>query len=134
MDDGYAGSDRRRFQRLALNLVVWYKVLAPGYVRSYEGEKDYEAITLDISPMGMSFTSHHVIPLSSNLKLKFLVFNPQAGSFSYIAIPLETKGEVHSCAHIENDGYRIGVSFQDVATQQQKQLTDFLLESLRSRR
>ena len=75
------GKDRRRFQRLNLNLVVWYKALNPEYARKMLGASEREAITLDISPFGMAFMSSFNIPAFTDLGLKFIIFNSQAGFY-----------------------------------------------------
>ncbi|MFA5411406.1 MAG: PilZ domain-containing protein [Candidatus Omnitrophota bacterium] len=127
MYNRYWGRDRRRFQRLNFNLTVWYKVLIPVNLRLSCPEEDREATTLDISPLGMAFISRSSLPLYTSLVLKFIVFT----SCSNIAIPIEVNGEVRSCMPYENREYRIGVCFKGIEPEKQRQLEDFVKESLR---
>ena len=127
----YWGRDRRRFQRLNLNLIVWYKVLSPYDPQFNYGERELEATTLDISPIGMAFIAIHNIPVYAKLALKFIVFSSSAGSYSHLAIPIEVNGEVRSCMPHENNEYRVGVCFKGIELEKQTQLADFVKESLR---
>lgn len=125
------GHDRRRFQRLKLNLVVWHKILFPEYVREMLGAAEQEAMTTDISPFGMAFMSRYNIPIFTDLGLKFIIFDSQNGSFSNLTIPLEVNAKVRSCLSYENNEYRVGVSFSNILLEQQQKLMKFARESLR---
>lgn len=125
------GQDRRRFQRLNLNLVVWYKALNPEYVRQMLGAAEREAITHDISPFGMAFMSSYKIPAFSDLALKFIIFSRQAGASNNLTIPIEVNGRVRSCTPWEKNEYRVGVSFNNIELEKQQRLIYFVRESLR---
>lgn len=125
------GKDRRRFQRLNLNLVVWYKVLHPEQANNMLGAVEREAITTDISPFGMAFMSSYNIAAFTDLGLKFIIFSSQNGVYSNLTIPIEVNARVRSCAPCENNEYRVGVSFTNIELNQQQQLMKFARESLR---
>jgi len=126
------GQDRRRFQRLNLNLVVWYKALNPAHVRMLLGTSEREAITADISPFGMSFMSSHVIPIFSDLALKFIIFASQSGNYDRLTIPMEVNARVRSCGPWEHNEYRVGVSFSNIELEQQQRLAHFMRDSMRA--
>jgi c-di-GMP-binding flagellar brake protein YcgR len=125
------GQDRRRFQRLNLNLVVWYKLLkvtpGPGSL----GSAEREAVTADISPFGMAFMSSFSIPLFTDLALKFIIFSSQDGAYDNLAIPIEVNAKVRSCLPAEKGEFRIGVSFTNIQLEQQQKLMKFARQSLR---
>ena len=125
------GQDRRRFQRLNLNLVVWYKLLRPMEAGNMLGTEDREAITVDISPFGMAFMSSYNIPLFSDLALRFIIFTSQDGTYSNLTIPLEVNAKVRSCTPAEKGEYRVGVSFSNIQLEQQQKLMKFARESQR---
>jgi c-di-GMP-binding flagellar brake protein YcgR len=125
------GKDRRRFQRLNLNLVVWYKIIKSSQAPNALGSAEREAITVDISPFGMAFMSSFNIPAFTDLALKFIIFSSQDGSYSNLAIPLEVIAKVRSCAPAEKGEFRIGVSFTNIELEQQQKLMKFARESLR---
>lgn len=125
------GKDRRRFQRLNLNLIVWYKALHPQDLCQILGPTDLAAITLDISPFGMAFMSKYNIPTFSDLGLKFIVFGSHRDSYESLAVPIEVKAKVRSCKPFEADGYRVGVSFDDIDLEKQQKLAHIMKESMR---
>ncbi len=51
----YSGYDRRRFQRLDLNIIFLYRVNEPVFVRMQVGDKDIEATMINLSEGGMGF-------------------------------------------------------------------------------
>ncbi|HPT39851.1 MAG TPA: PilZ domain-containing protein [Candidatus Omnitrophota bacterium] len=124
------GQDRRRFQRLNLNLVVWYKFLRPQPANML-GAEQREAITIDISPFGMAFMSSYNMPVYSDLALKFIIFSSQDGSYSNLTIPIEVNAKVRSCTPGEKGEFRVGVSFTNIQLEQQQKLMKFAQESLR---
>ncbi len=125
------GKDRRRFQRLNLNLVVWYKLLKPLHPAETLGTAEREAITLDISPFGMAFMSSYNMPVSVDLALKFIIFTSPPGSGSNLAIPLEVNAKVRSCVPAEKGEFRVGVSFTNIQLEQQQKLMKFAQDSMR---
>jgi c-di-GMP-binding flagellar brake protein YcgR len=125
------GQDRRRFQRLNLNLVVWYKILYPNHADNKLGSEEREAITTDISPFGMAFMSSYSIPAFTDLGLRFIIFASQNGVCSNLAIPMEIIAKVRSCSLCENNEFRIGISFSNIQLEQQQKLMKFAQESQR---
>lgn len=123
--------DRRRFKRLNLNLVIWYKVVGNKYVSLNPQEKDVEATTVDLSPFGLSFVTCKELPIYSKLVIKFIVFKATEKEQSNLAIPLEVKAEVRSCLISDNNEYRVGVSFKGIEIQEQMQLVNLIRESLK---
>ncbi|MCX5694418.1 MAG: PilZ domain-containing protein [Candidatus Omnitrophica bacterium] len=125
------GQDRRRFQRLSLNLIVWYKALRPENLCRMLGSSDLAAVTLDISPFGMAFISKHNIPTYSDIGLKFIVFDSQLNPYESLAVPIEVNAKVRSCMPYEEEGYRVGVSFSNIDLEKQQKLAHLMRECLR---
>jgi c-di-GMP-binding flagellar brake protein YcgR len=106
-----AGNDRRRFQRLKLNLDLVYKVETPIILRIRLGDKEIEATTLDISEGGMAFLTDYDIPVLSGLALKFTLFKlARSGEINFYR-PMQIEGEVRSNNLSENKEYRLGICF-----------------------
>jgi len=125
----YWGKDRRRFQRLLLNLTIWYKVSGPEHLRAEFGEKDMEATTLDLSTAGLAFLSKHQIPVWSSLILKFIFFGSNDGSVNIVK-PVEVEAEVKSCLPYEN-AFRLGVCYKDLDEERRCELLRFIGATLR---
>jgi len=125
----YWGKDRRRFQRLLLNLTIWYKVRTPEDLRLKFGEKDMEATTLDLSTIGLAFLSKHRIPVWSTLLLKFIFFGQNEGSVNIVK-PVEVEAEVKTCLPYENE-FRLGVYFKGLDEERRVELSRFVGATLR---
>ncbi len=129
MFNRYWGKDRRRFQRLLLNLTIWYKVRTPEDLRLKFGEKDMEATTLDLSTIGLAFLSKHRIPVWSTLLLKFIFFGGNEGSVNIVK-PVEVEAEVKTCLPYENE-FRLGVYFKGLDEERKGELSRFVGATLR---
>ena len=129
MFNRYWGKDRRRFQRLLLNLTIWYKVRTPEHLRLALGEKDIEATTLDLSTIGLAFLSKHHIPVCSTLLLKFIFFGENDGAVNIVK-PVEVEAEVKSCLPYENE-FRLGVYFKSLDAERRSELSRFVGATLR---
>ncbi len=129
MFNRYWGKDRRRFQRLLLNLTIWYKVRTPEDLRLKFGEKDMEATTLDLSTIGLAFLSKHRIPVWSTLLLKFIFFGENEGSVNIVK-PVEVEAEVKTCLPYENE-FRLGVYFKGLDEERRVELSRFVGATLR---
>ena len=129
MFNRYWGKDRRRFQRLLLNLTIWYKVRTPEDLRLKFGEKDMEATTLDLSTIGLAFLSKQRIPVWSTLLLKFIFFGENEGSVNIVK-PVEVEAEVKTCLPYENE-FRLGVSFKGLDEERKGELSRFVGATLR---
>ncbi|MDD3345172.1 MAG: PilZ domain-containing protein [Candidatus Omnitrophica bacterium] len=129
MFNRYWGKDRRRFQRLLLNLTIWYRVSSPEYLKLRFGDRDMEATTIDLSTIGLSFLSEHKIPIWSKLLLKFIFFGSGSGAL-HIVKPVEVEAEVKTCLPCE-DRYRLGVCFKSLDQERRSQLSRFVGASLR---
>jgi c-di-GMP-binding flagellar brake protein YcgR len=106
------GNDRRRFQRLSMNLCVVYRVVKPLELRLKFGDIEVEAQMIDISAGGMAIMTDKNIPASSMLQLRFSLFKLEKSSGSAVFYrPFEIKGQVRSNVRLEH-GFRLGISFQ----------------------
>jgi c-di-GMP-binding flagellar brake protein YcgR len=126
----YAYYDRRRFQRLRVNLSVFYKVESPEYVRSLTQDMEIEATTLDISKGGMSFLTKYAIPAWSMLSIKVYLFKTDNEGIVSFSDPVEISAEVRSSISVADGEYRLGVCFKDSAIKDRAGISDFIASSL----
>lgn len=113
MFNNHSWHDRRRFQRLTMNLCVNYRVVKPLDLRMKMGDKEIEAEMVDISAAGMALVSENHIPPSTVLHLKFSLFKLDKSSGSAVFYkPFEIKGQVRSSVRMEKGGHRLGICFQ----------------------
>jgi hypothetical protein len=109
---GSAYTDRRRFQRLTMNLCVNYRVVRPLELRMKFGDREVEAQMIDISAGGLALMTDENIPASTVLHLKFSLFKLEKNTGSAVFYrPFEIKGQVRSNVRLENR-HRLGICFQ----------------------
>ncbi len=121
----YSGNDRRRFQRLRMNLSVIYKVDQPVTVRMLIGDKEVEATTLDLSEGGMALLTDFNIPVSTSLFIKFTLFKVGGDGKVNFYGPVVIGGEVRSNVLSEKK-YRLGICFSQIEPQDKTEMADFL--------
>ena len=119
-------NDRRRFQRLNLNLNVFYKVDQPVYVKLWIGDQEIEATTLNLSEGGMAFLTAYDIPLASLLLIKFSLFKINRKGEVDFSKPVEITGEVRSNNSWESREYRLGVCFIRKDEEVKTKISDFV--------
>ena len=126
MNYNYSGNDRRRYQRLRLNLSVNYRVDGPWQVRVKFGDQEIEATTLNLSEGGMAILTSYDIPVVSALLLKFSLFKiNKEGQVSFYN-PVEINGQVRSNTTCENNQYRLGLCFVRTESEQNCRIGAFV--------
>lgn len=118
--------DRRRFQRLSVNLTVTYRVDGPLYVRRMFGTSEVEAVTLDLGRGGMAILAKSNIPVWATLVLKFMLFKTDKKGVVSFSDPVEVIGEVRSCLPVEDNYYRLGICFKEIREQHKQEISGFV--------
>lgn len=130
MSHRYYVRDRRRFQRLSINLSVFYRIDSPLYMRFIFGDKEIEATTVDISKGGMAFLTKCNIPVWSVLVIKLILFRMDRQGLVSFNDPVEVIGEVKSCVPSENKEYRLGICFRQVRKDYESEIAQFVQSTL----
>ncbi|HNX80996.1 MAG TPA: PilZ domain-containing protein [Candidatus Omnitrophota bacterium] len=118
--------DRRRFQRLSVNITVFFQIEEPGDLRQTIGSQEIEATTVNISEGGMAFITRHNLPAWTKLAVKFYLFKSgmSRGILRFMK-PVRIAAEVRTNLALEMNEYRVGVSFKDVSPVDQERLSAF---------
>ena len=126
----YSGYDRRKYQRLDLNIVLLYRVNEPVTVRMQIGDKEVEATMLNLSEGGMGFITGYNIPVDSELFIRFTLSKmDKAGKITFHG-PMRIVGAVRSNTLLERGDYRLGVCFTKIALQDKQEITGFIKSTL----
>jgi len=130
MSARYSIQDRRRFQRLELNITVYYRIKEPLNIKVMFGDKEIEAMMLNISAGGMGMLTKFNIPARSTLLIKItLAKMDKQGKVSFYG-PMEVVGEVKYNVLEEDKQYRLGIRFIKVERQDQVEITNFIKMTL----
>jgi c-di-GMP-binding flagellar brake protein YcgR len=113
--------NRRKSERLKINLAAWYRVVGP-ITRNRETEVEM----LDLSQGGMAFFTKDNIPARSTLLIKFVLFKVEKNGYLKLHGPVKLAGEVRSSSLAANKQRRLGVSFKEVCLDDKFQIKDFV--------
>jgi len=122
----YSGSDRRRFQRLDVDITVFYRVDLPLSVRMLVGNQDVEATMLNLSSGGIALVTKYGIPGGTLLLIKFTLTSVNKQGEVSLYGPIEVRGEVRSNTKWENNTYRLGISFIDIDQKNKLEIARFV--------
>lgn len=130
----YSGSDRRRFQRLDVDITVFYRVDLPLSVRILVGNQDVEASMLNLSGGGIALISRYNIPAGTTLLLKFTLASMNKEGEVSLYGPMEIKGEVRSNVKWEEVNYRLGISFIGIEDKDKIEIARFMQMAMTKRK
>ena len=127
MSYGYWGwEDRRRFQRLKVNLSVYFKIENPFSHRYLTEDKEIEATMLNISSGGMAFLTRVDIPIWSTLLIRMYLFKGNETGLVSLSNPVELVGEVRSNVPSEFGEYRLGICFKEIHGENKYAVSDYV--------
>jgi c-di-GMP-binding flagellar brake protein YcgR len=130
----YSGSDRRRFQRLDVNIAVFYRVDLPLSARLLVGNQEVEATILNLSVGGIALITKYNIPAGTQLLIRFSLTSINKQGEVSLYGPLELKGDVRHSLKWENDNYRLGISFTDIERKDKLEIARFVQMALGRRK
>jgi c-di-GMP-binding flagellar brake protein YcgR len=129
MEDPYTGPDRRKFKRLKVSFIVFYKVDSPLHVRMLIGDREVNAIMLDLSESGMAILTNYKMPESALLSIKFILVNEKTISKERVK-SMAIKGLVRYSVLAEKRAYRLGIYFTDITEDDREAIANFVRMTL----
>jgi c-di-GMP-binding flagellar brake protein YcgR len=127
----HSGNDRRRYQRLDLDVVVMYSVAEPLSIRATIGDREIEATMLNLSLGGMALITEYNIPVWTIIDIRFTLTKINKEGTIGIYGPMKIRGEVRSNIQLEEKEYRLGISFIRIEDKDKVELTEFLKTIIR---
>ncbi|MBN2120847.1 MAG: PilZ domain-containing protein [Candidatus Omnitrophica bacterium] len=125
----YQGPERRRFERVAVELTITYHVHKPISIRMMVGNTQVGAKTFDLSEGGMAITTSRDIPISSILLMKFTLVDktqtPHAMSIT---------GQVRYNILIKHEEHRLGIDFTQIKKEDKTIIADFVKTALNDKK
>lgn len=124
--------ERRKSQRLKINITIVYHVNKPSHVRVLVGEEEVEATTEDLSEGGMSILTAYDIPISAILTIEFMIYQVNELDKFRFYKSIKVTGEVRSNVHSENNFHRIGIIFTKIEAEDKIELAHFVKKRIES--
>lgn len=123
--------DRRRHQRLRVDLTMFYEIEAPIDLCLAVGDREFEAKTFDLSEGGLSFLTEHYLPTDARILTKLILFEFDHTGLVKSYDPIEICGIVRSSFYTYDNQFRVGVSFEGIDESLKSRIADFVHSSLR---
>lgn len=124
-NQGYSGAERRKFERLKVDLSLIYRINKPWYVRVLIGGNEVEASALDLSEGGIAINTNYNIPVSTVLFIKIMVYKVVGENNFHYYKTLEVEGQVRSSNPLGNGKFRTGILFTRIKDEDRQELIGF---------
>jgi len=124
MSPVYNGPERRKSSRIEVKFVVTYQVDKPIEVRMWVGNKEVNALMLDLSEQGMAILTKHEIPIMSSLAIKFTLINLGVDKDQQMR-SMEMIGEVRY-SYKEDSEHRLGIFFTRISQEDKQAIVNFV--------
>ena len=127
MSEDYSGQERRRFKRIEVDFTVFYRVYSPLAVRMRIGDREINALALDISEGGMAVLTSEGAPLSSIATVKFIMLDENTISTESRTRSIVVQGEVRYNFWMEKEKeYRLGIKFTGLSDDDRNFIANFV--------
>jgi c-di-GMP-binding flagellar brake protein YcgR len=130
MYNKFAGIEKRKFKRVAVYFIVFCRVSSPLRVRIKIGNREVEALAVDISEGGMAVYTDCEIPPVAVVSVKFIMINDYAVSAQDGTRSILVRGEVRYNIFIEEKKtFRFGMQFMDLPVDDRIFVSNFVAKS-----
>lgn len=125
--------EKRRYQRLNVNLSVMFRVMGPERIFEMVHGQEFEGKTIDISLGGTALISSYFLPPKARLFVKFIIYETDhvgaMQSYEVLTVFAEVRSAV---VHNDHRHYRLGLAFVDLNEDRLAKLNDIVESSLRN--
>jgi c-di-GMP-binding flagellar brake protein YcgR len=126
MDNEGLNGDRRKFQRLKINISIAYQVDKHSGVRVVIEDEEVDATTLDLSVEGMAVLTEYDIPILAMLSIEFMVYKiDERNNFKFYK-SIKVSGHVRSNLLLEDNTHRIGIYFTKIDAESKAEIAAFV--------
>ncbi len=126
MNNRLPGEDRRKFQRLKVNLSVCFELDGNFQLSSLAKGQEVEATTLDLGCGGMAIASKYDVPVAAQLRIRFHLFKTDNKGITTFYEPIEAVGQVRSNIALEHGFYRLGICFEEISVKDSLEIHHFV--------
>ena len=126
MNGADSGGEKRRFDRIKVNITLNYHVRKPLHVRMLVGEEEVEATTLDLGEGGMAIMTKYDLPIETLISIEFMVHEEDNSTTFKFYRSIFVQGEVKSNVLLGDNNHRIGISFQKIDEEDREEISRFV--------
>ena len=127
MNNNYSGMERRKFKRVEASFTVFYTVNSPIDVRMSFGDREVDALALDISEGGMAILTDFDIPALAIIAIRFTMLDYKAVSAENRTRSIVVQGEVrYNIFMAKEKAYRLGIKFIGLSADDRNFIANFV--------
>lgn len=123
--------DRRRYQRLALNISVVIRIGGTIDKKASLGEEEIEVSALDISEGGIGLISAQTVPKGKIVEISMDFTTLSLEGEVVFHKPVSAEGEVRSVIPWEKDRFRLGIMFTKIDRENRIIIKEFVKRFMR---
>ena len=125
MNNTYKDSERRGSPRAKVEFILTYKVDKSTEAQIWIGDREANALMLDLSSNGVAILTDYDVPVSTTLLIKFTLINLYVDTDERIST-IEVVGEVRSNTLSKDNEHRLGIIFTNIAEQERRAISNFV--------
>lgn len=130
MEGQIPNNERRKAERVRVNITVAYQIEKPISIKMLVGEEEVEATIVDISEGGLAILTKHDLPMATLLVVEFMLIRTERETnFKYYE-SVKIKGEVKSSVILSEDRYRLGVAFKGLDEESKFKISAFVKKGI----
>ena len=118
-------SERRGSPRVKVEFILTYKIDKSTEAQIWIGDREANALMLDLSSNGVAILTDYDIPVFTTLLVKFTLINLYANTDERIST-IEVTGEVRSNILSKDNEHRLGIIFTNIAEQERQAISKFV--------
>ena len=130
MGNTYRGPEKRRCPRVKAAFVVTFGVNRPMEVRMLIGNKEIDAVMLDLSKLGMAIVTNYDIPTETIIFMKFTLINPFVKKNERVK-SMEVTGEVRNNTLLKKKKHRMGIFFTQISQKEKNAIASFVNSAIK---
>lgn len=126
--------ERRRLKRKEVSFLVVYKVDSPLVMRMIIGDKEIDAVAIDLSETGMAVLTSYEVLKDTRIHIKFAIMDGSAFKKEDRYKSIDIEGEVRYNIYAgEKKSYRLGINFIGLSESDRDFIVNFVRKNPPSR-
>ncbi|MBD3246971.1 MAG: hypothetical protein GF333_08215 [Candidatus Omnitrophica bacterium] len=121
-----SASERRKHSRAKVDFTLTYAFQRPFLIQIVMGKREFEAEMVDLSEGGLALLTQERLSDEDRLKIKFTLVNPTVTSMEDRMLEMNITGKIVYQKKAGGGNYRIGIAFEDIASQDKKAICNYV--------
>jgi c-di-GMP-binding flagellar brake protein YcgR len=121
----YPETERRRHKRVKVGFIVNYSIRKPPQLSMIIGQREVDALMLDLSEGGMAVGTSFDIPQATILAITFTLINHSPLAKEKVR-KMAMEGGIVNRTVLDRSEYRLGIQFTKISPEDMTAISDFV--------